>query len=252
MIVRPAGNGTLLLVTQPDHARLAAAIISAWRTGTVEPASARAAVLFAIEQHDNGWREVDAAPALNAATGRPYDFADTPPGVKQEIWPRGAERLAAESPLAAALVARHGLTLHAHRRGDPTWQGFFARLEQIQAGLLHECGAEAGPDKAAFERAYDLLHLGDLLSLVFCNLWTDPMDAKDYRITLGRDEDLCVSPDPFDGARVCFEVPAHVIADRRYESDAALRVAFRDAPVVKLRGTAAGVGTAAGAAGVRS
>jgi hypothetical protein len=243
MIVRPAGDGTLLLVTQPDHARLAAALISAWTADTGVPAASRPAVLFAIEQHDNGWREIDAAPALNAATGRPYDFTDTPPEVKQDIWPRGVGRLAADSPLAAALVAHHALALYAHRRQDPAWQAFFSRLEQLHTGLLQECAAATGPARETFERSYDLLRLGDLLSLVFCNRWTDPMEARGYRITLGPADEqaLLVSPDPFGGACIHFEVAARVIPDRRYRSDDDLRAAVRDGNVMTLNGTARGV-----------
>ena len=242
MIVRPTGDGTLLLITQPDHARLAAAIMSAWSVELFVPLPARGAVLFAIEQHDNGWREVDAAPRLNPGSGRPYGFMDTPPEVKRAIWPRGVERLAADSPLAAALVAQHALTLHAHRRDDPAWRGFFSCLEHRRAELLKACAAETGAGREAFERSYDLLHLGDLLSLVFCNRWTDPMEALGYRVTLGDAGALLVSPDPFGGAPIGFAVPARVIPDRSYTSDDDLRAAFRDATVVTLNGTARGAG----------
>ncbi len=240
MIVRPAGDGTLLLITQPDHARLAAAIVSAWNAEALVPPALRTAVLFAIEQHDNGWREVDAAPAVNAETGRPFDFMDTPPDVKQGIWPRGVRRLAADSPLAAALVSQHALALYAHRRDDPGWRTFFSTVEDLRTELLRACGAETGPAREAFDRSYDLLYLGDVLSLVFCNRWKDPIDVRGYRVTLAEDGGLLVSPDPFGGASIRFAVPARSIPDRRYSSTDDLRAALAQAAPLTLHGTARG------------
>ncbi len=240
MIVRCTGDGHLLLITQPDHARLAAILISAWDATVPLPAASRAAVLYAIEQHDNGWQEVDASPRWNAGSARPYDFADTPAEVKREIWPRGVQRVAEDSPLAAALVARHALTLHAQRRSDPSWGPFFSRIEDLQAGLLRRCAADVDISREAFERGYDLLYIGDVLSLVFCNRWKDPFEARGHRITLDNDNDLVVSPDPFNGARLGFEVAARAIPDRAYRSDADLHAAFREGRTVMLRGTARG------------
>ena len=241
MIVRPTKDGSLLLITQPDHARLAATLISAWSAGVGVPVEVRAAVLYAIEQHDNGWQEVDAWPVWNDATSRPYDFMDTPAAVRWEIWPRGVQRAAQNSPLAAALVAEHALRLHAQRRVEPSWSDFFSRIEALQAGFLRRCTDETGLTRAAFDRSYDLLYVGDVLSLVFCNQWTGPIEASGYRITLGHDNDVAVSPDPFNGARVCFRLTARAIPDRTYRSDPDLRAAFRDARPVTLTGSAAGV-----------
>jgi hypothetical protein len=240
MIVRPAADGTLILITQPDHARLAATLVCAWTAAVPVPASSRAAVLFGIAQHDNGWHEVDRAPILNRGTARPHDFMDLPPGMKRDIWPRGIQRVATDSPLAAALVAEHALTLHAHRRLDPEWRDFFARVEEMQEALLRRGTAETGITREDFDRSYDLLYVGDVLSLVFCSRWTDPTEARGYVITLEGDDLLRISPDPFHGARVRFEVTARAIPDRAYDSDEDLRGAFLGAPLVTVQGAAAG------------
>lgn len=240
MIVRAAHDGTLLLITQPDHARLAAAIISAWIGDLFPPGVSRAVLLFAIAQHDNGWHEIDEAPRLNAETGRPYDFATLPAQEKQGIWPRGVARLASDSPLAAALVAEHALTLHAHRRDDPAWRSFFPALEAMKTRLIRECGAESGSGREAFDHGYRILHLADLVSLVFCNRWPGPMTEGSYRIRMAGDDRLLVSPDPFCAAHVGFAVTARAIPDRTYRSDGELRSAFEAGATVTLVGSAAG------------
>ena len=70
MIVVPEG-ATLLLVTQPDHAHLSGELLSLWRAGGLPENPRRADLLFAAREHDNGWREADAAPRWDAARGRP-------------------------------------------------------------------------------------------------------------------------------------------------------------------------------------
>ena len=73
MILRPAGPDQLL-ITQPDHAALAARIMEHWRADGLPQSPRRAAILRAIEQHDNGWDEIDIAPIVDRATGRILDF----------------------------------------------------------------------------------------------------------------------------------------------------------------------------------
>ncbi len=240
MIIRPGTDGTLHLITQPDHARLAAMLVSAWDSAPPLSPESRAALLFAIAEHDNGWREIDAEPLLSAETARPHDFMDLPAELKRAIWPRGIRRLAADSPLAAALVAEHALTLHGHRRLEPEWRDFVSEIEHLRASLLREDAAGRSIGHEAFARAYDLLYVGDVVSLVFCNQWRDRMEARGYDVTLADDDHVVIVPDPFGRARVHFEVAARVVPDRPYPSERDLRAVFDAAPVVRLRGTAAG------------
>jgi hypothetical protein len=239
MIVRPDGNGSLLMITQPAHAALAARIIAAWQMSAFVPPAARNAVLYAIGQHDNGWQELDEAPTLDPDTGRPYDFMTVPLDFKQGIWPRGVARLAVTDAHAAALVAEHGLSVHGHRRGEPGWHAFFTEMEALRDALLARCGVLNGAAREAFARNYALLFMGDLLSLVFCNQWTDPAEWHGYRAFF-RDDEVLVSPDPFEGRRVRLEVEARRIPDTRYTSDAELHAAWRSAATVAVVGQARG------------
>src|SRR5215213_8305992 len=89
----------LLLITQPDHAALAAAVMDAWRH-PLPDAPVRDVVLLATREHDNGWYEEDAAPLVDETTGRILDFMTAPDSVRQGIWPRAVERLGS-TPYAA-------------------------------------------------------------------------------------------------------------------------------------------------------
>ena len=72
MITRPAGSA-LHLITQPAHAALARRVMEQWTAGGLADHSRCDSILHAIEQHDNGWMEVDAAP-MRTAEGRIADF----------------------------------------------------------------------------------------------------------------------------------------------------------------------------------
>lgn len=241
MIVRRAG-GHLLLITQPDHAALSASILEVWRGDGLPDRASRQTVLFAAREHDNGWIEPDAAPEVDLATGRPYDFTNAPDAVKQAIWPRGIARLVPENAIAAALVAQHALTVLDHYRDRETWRQFFRDIQNERDDLLRQCGLETGEARQRFERDYALVYLGDLLSLILCNGWTEPVEAAGYRIIL-RNNTLHLSPDPFRGVVVPLRVRARRIADRRYSSGADLHEALsRGSETYVVGATAASAG----------
>ena len=74
MIVRQH-DSSLLLITQPDHAALAARVMQHWVANGLPDHPHRSSILHAIAEHDNGWQEVDAAPLVDAA-GRIADFVE--------------------------------------------------------------------------------------------------------------------------------------------------------------------------------
>jgi hypothetical protein len=234
MIVRTDGDA-LTLVTQPDHARLAHDILLGWQADGFPERGSRDVILLAAAEHDNGWLEPDAEPLVDPGTGLPYDFLDMPDPVKQGVWPRGIARLARVSTGAAALVAEHALTIYARYQGHADWQSFFDTLRSAQTELLRgDPAAERG-----LPEDYRFLYLGDLLSLIFCNGWTQTFEADGRRITLVGDE-LQVAPDPFGGAAVPLRVRSRRIAARRYASDAELRGAIAAALDVTIAGVAIG------------
>jgi len=236
MIVR-ANGASLLLVTQPDHAALAARIMDHWRADGFAGAARRDSILFAIEQHDHGWLEVDAAPLVDLETGRLLDFVAAPADVKRAIWPRGVERLAA-TPHAAALVAQHALHIYRRYRSEPDWVSFFDGMESARDRHLRNAAPITVDD---LMRDYIFLRIGDLISLTFCNGWTD-MQQDDagvgYEMRLDGTR-LVVTPDPFEGREVPLEVARELPAGP-FRSTADARNAFAAASTVMLKGTVYG------------
>ena len=232
MIVRQAA-GRVHLITQPDHAALARRVMEHWVP--LGDAGRREAILLAVEQHDNGWREPDAAPSVDPATGRVQDFITIPPEVRQSVWPRGVARLAERDTWAAALVAHHAVFVYDRFRSDPAWPAFFARMEAMRDGLVERSGP-SGPDLLA---DYTFLRIGDLISLIFCNRWTDPPPYQGFTFGFA-DDRVTIAPDPFAGREIAMAIEAREMADAPWRSDAGLRDALKAAPVVTLRGIASG------------
>lgn len=238
MIVREDGD-SFLLITQPDHARLARDIVAAIRTEPALATASREAILFATREHDNGWLEVDAEPTIDPGTGRPCDFISGPARVKHELWPRGIRRAAQSEPRAGALIAQHAITVYAYRAGEPEWEPFFGAITAMRDDLLDRIGAADGAALEAFHREYRSVRLGDSFSLQFCNGWTAPQETFDYRAEL-TGASLVISPDPFGGAPVPLRVMARRVPARRYASDADLRRAAARAIPELLEGEARG------------
>jgi hypothetical protein len=227
MIVR-SGAGVIHLITQPDHAALARRIMD--HCAPLAHAPRRESILLAIGEHDNGWRELDAQPTIDA-NGRVVDFVSAPSGAKQAVWPRAVERLRA-NPLAAALVAQHAVTVYNRFRPEPDWRTFFPEMEAMRDRLL----PNAGMSLEELLRDYAYVRLGDLISLTFCTGWTDDQTYAEWRVRRQDDRVVSVTPHAFDLPEIPFEVPAVELPDRPFSSDAEFREALANGKRVSLSG----------------
>lgn len=232
MIVRSA-DGVLHLITQPDHAALARRIMERWEP--LYGAERRQSILLAVEEHDNGWREPDAQPAVDADTGRIFDFMTVPAAAKQAVWPRGVTRLAQQDHWAAALVAEHALTIYARFQNDVEWIDFFRTMTGLRDTLVSQSGLTV----LQLTRDYSYVRIGDLLSLVFCNQWQEEQTYDRWQFRL-IDATVTVVPDAFAGHAVPLAVTARAIPDVLYPSDADLQMAIRTAPWITLHGAVTG------------
>lgn len=221
MIVTTEGS-RLRLVTQPDHAHLAGELLSLWHADGLPGHPRRADLLFAAREHDNGWREADAAPRWDAERGRPYDFITLPARDRIEIWERGTCRFATARPYAALLIARHALQLFRARRGEEGWDPFLDFLEDFAHGLL----AETGVPREELEADYRWIDLADLVALTACRQSQEPQEPVErYGVRIealeAPEETVRLDPFPLVGATT-FRVPCrHLPGDAGFAGDAA-------------------------------
>jgi uncharacterized protein DUF3891 len=233
VIVQTHGE-TLRLITQPDHAVLARRMMDAWRVTELPEPPRRASVLHAIEAHDDGWRELDEAPIVGSA-GEIADFIHAPAPLRKSVWPRSVARLASD-PWAAALVAQHSLEIYAPAyRRDPEWRPFFDEMTTLRGQWL----TVSGLSLELLERDYRFVRIADLLSLTFCNEWTEERTAYGFAMRWDAPA-LVVRPDPFAGAAVAISVSARELPNRRYRDAADAAAAWRAARIVTVSGTMRG------------
>lgn len=224
-----------LLVTQPDHAALSGVIMARWTADGFPAHPRRDTILLATREHDAGWAEVDAAPIVDAASGRLLDFVEAPDDVRQGVWPRSVERLSAD-PYAAALVAQHALHVYRENRSRPAWQPFFDRIEALRSRYLAAASPLTLDDLI---RDYFFVRMGDLVSLFAVNNWPGPRVESGYTIRIDGLR-VTVSPDPFGGAPVPFTIRGRLMPAGPYAAASDAAAAFRSAPRLALDAVALG------------
>lgn len=263
----PTGEPSWRVVTQPDHARFAFELLRMWRRPELANHPRREEILFAAREHDNGWRELDAAPLWNG--DRPHDFRSMPAPHRIDLWLRGTERFAESRPYASLLITLHALALNARGEEDgddpaiaERWDAMIDRLEERRDDLLEETGAS--PEEAGSD--YRFVRLADTASLAALGLWGGGFELDvpgaaeeggggegegDGDLTIrgelepagdaGGPPTLRLDPLPLAGATT-FRLPARYLERRDYGDDVGLAVALATARWGEWRVRVAGPG----------
>jgi hypothetical protein len=235
MIIRHLASSHQL-ISQPQHAALAARILRHWRPDHFPESPRKASILNATAQHDHGWAEIDEALVVSEATGQLLDFTELSDALKRDTSLRGIERLASD-PYAAALVAQHRLHVYRRYAENPEWRTFFTHVTAARDAYLR---AARFVSLDELLRDYTFVRAGDLASLAFCNNWTNvDSDGCGYAMRL-EGTSLFIIPDPFGGSTIEIEIEAREIAHQSFDSVADARRVVASAPVITLRGFASG------------
>ncbi len=211
MIVCPEADH-LWVMTQADHAFFAGELLALWRAENFDRHPRRPEILFAAREHDNGWREADAAPRVDPTTGRPHTFLSIPLGVREEIWSLAVERFRAAHPYASLLIAHHALNVHHDHRDQDDWLEFFRILEQQRDELQELCEV---PFEALAED-YPYLEITDQISLALCSGWEGKFEKSGFSWSVTGDT-VSLEPFPLAGA-TSFELRGRRIPDRGYSN----------------------------------
>jgi uncharacterized protein DUF3891 len=235
MIIRRTPEA-LQLITQPQHAALAARIMRMWDASHFPESPRKASILRAVAHHDDGWADVDESLVLDEATGQLVDFIEVSDAIKRETSSSGIDRLAGD-PYAAALVAQHRLHVYRRYADNPAWNTFFADVTAARDRFLCSSGSRSLEELLD---DYKFVRAGDLVSLAFCNNWPDTDgDGCGYGMHLDGTS-MVIIPDPFGGQTIDIEIEAREIDQDSFASADEARRVFASAPIVKLRGHVTG------------
>jgi hypothetical protein len=252
-----------LLVTHPDHARLAGDFAAAWGNTQFRSPEPRARVLRGIASHDDGWTARDAHPVITRE-GKPSAFSVELVGKYSAfeeidleeylaVRERAVQTVAEQDPYAALLISMHThnlLTEHADRStiaaGDlPLLDTFLDRLQWFQVDLHNVIDGdptvrdEEKSDQAILEN-FHLLQACDNLSLLSCVAFSRPANllhplplngggAKEVKVQPVGPRRFQLAPWPFFYPEVTFQLPVRHVEGKTFDSSEALAAAFEDA-----------------------
>ena len=156
MIVRELAD-SFVLVEQHEHALVSGEFARRWAERPVPLGP----TLYAVENHDVGWQELDGEVLWNEASGRPHSFVDYPLGPKLEAWRRGIERVEAHDAYAGCLCSMHYARFLIG--SEDSEEAAFLQRETARQGRLRE--EMSGEELENLERGFRFLRLCDGLSL---------------------------------------------------------------------------------------
>jgi hypothetical protein len=228
MLIRDDGD-SWTAITQPAHAHLAGQVARHW----ADPVPA--AVALGVEQHDVPWMQWDLAPPLHAPARRAAAFFEAAIEPRLAIWRHAAERLRAQSPYAALLVALHATNIHT-RYIDPEHRPL-AFLDEQRADQDALLALLPGATREQAERDGDLVFALDALSLTLCHGWDardlPAVDGQTIRVTPVGDDAATLDPWPLSVAELTVDVPARRLTER-FDSEPEMQAALAATPYRRL------------------
>ena len=178
MIVRNQSDGSVVMITQNDHAKLAGLFAAHWGNERFERPRPYASMVRAAQYHDGGWLRYETNPILDPATGKSPSY--------QQV-PNDAPQLAAYQwaiDMLTEIDSYTGLMVSKHRTG--LWQSRYSVIQQPPPGPPRKLSDEIEDFHHAQRNAtahdhrrastahevamnYNLLQVWDLLSLYICS-----------------------------------------------------------------------------------
>jgi hypothetical protein len=175
MIVRYESDGTVVMITQNDHAKLAGLFAAHWGNARFARARPFGSVVRAAHYHDSGWFRYETSPQF--IDGKTPSYRQVAADSTQIAAHQAAiDMLIDVDPYTGLLVSKHRTGLWQSRYGvvaepqQPPPRKLNPEAEAAKGS--HEAqqrAIEAGLDRNEVAVNYNLLQVWDLLSLYICS-----------------------------------------------------------------------------------
>src|SRR5215831_4130189 len=254
MIVRYESDGSIVMITQNDHAQLSGLFAAHWGNDRFEKPRPYASLVRAAMFHDRGWIRYETGPQLNPETGKTPNYREVPNDRTQlEAFEWAGDWLSAIDPYAGLMIAKHRSGL---------WQGRYGVIKHppaIQRGTLPAeiqsfIARSEAKQKIAAEKVdprelainYNLLQVWDMMSLYICStemLKPDRIEpvpvaysgAAGVAMTftpVGPDA-IALDPYPFDQPSLATNVIFRRLSQTKFKDETELQgVYFKTAPQI--------------------
>ena len=242
MIRREFSEGWYLF-TQYDHSLLSGEIMQHWGNKTFTKIDSVHRLIYAITNHDMGWRDWDSSPRINPENKFPASFIDMYPEEQHVIWSKCFENMPDEYAYSSALVALHFSTFNNNlltaNPGNEDLINFRNKLYSHVSGILNIDPGSIDkhlPDEV--QRGLKYIQIGDIISLAFCNGWESitikdaPVDhdGENSDLALGSRDGLnyTVHPYPFAESKIEFSIEAVKIKGKEFDTNLELLTAIKN------------------------
>jgi hypothetical protein len=174
MIVRKESDGSLMMITQNDHAKAAGFVASHWGNAKFAKPHPFESTMRAAFLHDLLWLREETAPAFNPDTGEAINFFNVPAESQFGEYQWANRWLYERDPYAALLVSKHRTGIWRSRYGLMKQPHYALRqlspeIEMHIADIHREQEAIAANfDPLELTINYILLQIWDLFSLYIC------------------------------------------------------------------------------------
>jgi hypothetical protein len=249
MIRREEKEGWFL-INQHDHAALSRQIMNYWGNEAFEPPDPQDEVLFAIIEHDNGWKEWDTSPKVNTQTGYPMNFMEMDFPDQKTIWTSSFRRFSEDHPYASALIALHFRVFNEKiidkNEGNSEAKRLNFEMNKFIAASLNLKFSNSGllplPKKAKINLR--LLQVGDIISLALSHGWPSieidavPLNYKGtafrLKLTSSDGKNYIINPYPFSQDTLRFQIIGKRLNQKRFNSDDELRQILNECDIEAL------------------
>ncbi len=254
MIVRYQSDGSIVMITQNDHAQLAGLFAAHWGNAEFEKPQPFMSMVRAAMFHDRGWIRYETGPQLNAETGRTPNYRDVPNDQTQlQSFEWAADWMSGIDPYAGLMIARHRTGLWQGRYGVMAHPSGVRRGKlsaEIEAFIIR---SETKQKKASESFAsddlatnYHLLQVWDLMSLYICSTETlnperlEPVPlgysgrpGVAMTLTPREANGVVVTPYPFDYPSLTASVIFRRLKQNQFENaDELQSIYFKTAPQI--------------------
>lgn len=254
MIVRYETDGTIVMITQNDHAQLSGLFAAHWGNQNFEKPRRYGSMVRAAMCHDRGWIRYETGPQLNPETGKTPNYREVPNDKAQlDAFEWAGDWLSGIDPYAGLMISKHRTGLWQGRYGvitappaiqrgvlPPSIKEFIARSEAKQKA------AAEGLDAGELATNYNLLQVWDLMSLYICStevLKPDsiaPVPASysagngvGMTLTPAEPATIALDPYPFDQPSLTANLIFRRLAQTKFKDTAELQALyFKTAPQI--------------------
>lgn len=249
-MIRREDNEEWILITQHDHAVLAGEIIARWGNGVFSAPRPPDEVIFAVSEHDCGWKEWDSSPRINPENGYPANFMEMEPHDQYDIWKRSYLAHSVGHPYASSLIALHFARFNEKSLNKNPGNGSAKALEnEIKRFVAEKLGIppeDTEPDRLPGDVKINLrfVQIGDIISLTLCHGWQSmeipgvPLDyeGRTSKLNIASPDgfNFVVDPYPFSEDILSFSITGRRLSRKTFADDADLRRSLESVPPCKL------------------